>query len=515
MSTTKSRESPEASSRPSRTLKKRDTNASTPPTSVRTSKGNFGSLRRLRTLGRVGNEKIAAESIPSSSQTPLNAPEDPPEPAVSPKESSPELSELSGIITAAVGAQDLSLDTEAVSKQPEPTFLAQKILALINALPTLSSRFITSPKDPPAVPTGVIVDSDGCPIPPPGATRIQDPELISLLSSSSIMNGSEGRRHSVWSMLDSIPPPRLRNAGNNEYAGSDRSSIMMYSPLIPMADSVVELAESSAVPVAPGGASPGSWWPWNYAWSLVWPFGGWKAAPEPELVPEPVSTPEPTPQVVAIERRVWVPSTTQLSFETMWWGYRIYLPPPVLAVLDDQSVEAAKQTTTITAALTWFFSNLPVATFPPPVQPAMLLLQRLIPLVAYLGSFITWSWSTIRGFDQGHGVILTATWILPIALIPGTWHARDFPPLPTLDSASETFMMVTESSSMPAAVVSKPLPPTPASSSSTEAPTSSSSAKEGSAPATRPANERNPPSTLHKSKNKTMSTLRKLTRTNT
>ncbi|KAJ7118848.1 hypothetical protein C8R44DRAFT_575099, partial [Mycena epipterygia] len=291
------------------------------------------------------------------------------------------------------------------------------------------------------------------PIPPPGAVRIQDPDLISLLSNPEIMNGSDGRRQSVWSMLETIRPPNLENVEsvdeNDEYAGSDRSSIMMYSPLIPNADSVIELAELEDAPVARAGPSSGSWlstfqWP---SWSTVWPFNGWKAkdgTEEQDITPGQspaihVTESEPPPNSVEERRqvpvqRIWVPSTTQLSFETTWWGYRIYLPPPVLAILDDQSVEAARQATTITAALTWFFSNLPVSAFPPPVQPAILLLQRLVPFVSYIGTFISWSWSTIRGFDRGHGVILTATWLLPIALIPGTWHARDVPPPSTPSS---------------------------------------------------------------------------------
>ena len=37
-------------------------------------------------------------------------------------------------------------------------------------------------------------------------------------------------------------------------------------------------------------------------------------------------------------------------------------------------------------------------------------------------------------FFQGYGVTLTATWILPVALIPGTWYERDFPKSPTPNS---------------------------------------------------------------------------------
>ena len=83
---------------------------------------------------------------------------------------------------------------------------------------------------------------------------------------------------------------------------------------------------------------------------------------------------------------------------------------------------------------------------PPPLQPAVVVLQTIVPLVGYIGAFIAWSWGAIKDFDkgallhpshnsgvrshrymQGNGVILTATWILPIALIPGTWDAANVP----------------------------------------------------------------------------------------
>ncbi|KAF9559235.1 hypothetical protein CPC08DRAFT_637989, partial [Agrocybe pediades] len=118
-----------------------------------------------------------------------------------------------------------------------------------------------------------------------------------------------------------------------------------------------------------------------------------------------------------------------------------YLPPPVLEILDDQTLEATKRAAMITTALSWFFSNLPLSVLPPAVRPGVMLLQTLVPYLGYIGGFISWSWSTIRGYDVGHGVTLTATWLLPIALIPGTWHENDFPispgsakpiPLPSL-----------------------------------------------------------------------------------
>ncbi|KAJ6620323.1 hypothetical protein B0H10DRAFT_1946134 [Mycena sp. CBHHK59/15] len=532
-STGKSRESApkrDPSAQLVRAPRKQDAN---PRSQVSTPKGKSSTIKRLKKLGLVGNGKnnvLVDGIVPSGSQSRLDAAEDVPEPVPSIRRPPPGIAEpipsssLEQAIEDSLQNIPIAVKAEGSPKLPEPTFLAKKIQALLDALPSLSqaSRFLS--KDAPTTAT-TILDSDGCPIPPPGATRIADPELISLLSSPSIMNGSEGRRQSVWSMLEAIRPPSVQSFSASdeyaEYAGSDRSSVMMYSPLIPTADSIVELAESEAVPlVAEGTSSPGRLWSytlWPYVtWPDVWPFNGWKAKvseAQTDVIPGQSLVPDPEPQNNPGEHgrevpvhRVWVPSTTQLSFETTWWGYRIYIPPPVLAILDDQSVEAAKQATTITAALTWFFSNLPISAFPPPVQPAMILLQRLVPFVSYIGTFISWSWSTIRGFDQGHGVILRVTWLLPIALIPGTWTARDVPPpssapTPPSSDAVSISTVVPELPVSLAADVPEPqplllAPPTPP----VSAPLSSASVN------TRPP-------AIERTKSKTMSTLRKLKRT--
>lgn len=78
--------------------------------------------------------------------------------------------------------------------------------------------------------------------------------------------------------------------------------------------------------------------------------------------------------------------------------------------------------------------------------------------MGYVGGFIAWSWNTIQGFDKGtlyltasspwhglrfpllkgQGVTLSATWLLPIALIPGTWSYVNPPDSPSSGSSSET-----------------------------------------------------------------------------
>ncbi|KAJ7690061.1 hypothetical protein B0H17DRAFT_1290658 [Mycena rosella] len=427
-----------SSSRIGSTLRRKQSDAAppaqAPPSSPRTNVSGESS-RRPRQLRRVDNTGNTREQTPSSSSH-----AGPSSPSTDPSSTLANLFDAlaTASVANAVPVPSSSADVPTIQIDPpsriapESTFLAQKLHSVINALPALSSRFL-SPWD--AAPA-VAADAAGRPVPLPGAARTQDPELISLLSNPAIMNGSESdagdadthaRRQSVWSALEAIPPLRS-TYDDTDYAGSDRSSVMMYSPLIPTADSVIELAElEDAPPAVPGSPPAGKWlalWP-AAGWAAVWPFTGWKTVPveeHPALTDIPALNPIETAPAPAPVLRVWVPSATQLSFETMWWDTS---RPPVLALLDEQSVETAQQATTLTAALTWVFSNLPIAAFPPPLQPAMLLLQRLIPSGSYIGTFVSWSWGTIRGFNRGHGVILPATWLLPIALIPGTfpWNA--------------------------------------------------------------------------------------------
>ena len=72
-----------------------------------------------------------------------------------------------------------------------------------------------------------------------------------------------------------------------------------------------------------------------------------------------------------------------------------------MAILSDRTLEASKRAALITAALTWFFTNLPITALPPPLQPAVLLLQRIAPFLGYIGAFISWSWGVIEGYDVG------------------------------------------------------------------------------------------------------------------
>ncbi|KDQ18221.1 hypothetical protein BOTBODRAFT_104720, partial [Botryobasidium botryosum FD-172 SS1] len=102
-----------------------------------------------------------------------------------------------------------------------------------------------------------------------------------------------------------------------------------------------------------------------------------------------------------------------------------YLPEAVLEVLNDATLEAAKRAAMVTTALKWLLDNVPTTGVPPPVGLALTLLSGIIPLLGYIGGFVAWSWSSIKGYDEGDGIILSATWLLPMVLIPGTWEDPD------------------------------------------------------------------------------------------
>ncbi|KAK7462812.1 hypothetical protein VKT23_007392 [Stygiomarasmius scandens] len=417
----------------------------------------------------------------------------------------------SAIPTSGTEAEIVPLQAQYQSQQ-----LAEHIRKLIAALPApdADSPFPKPPRLSQLPPPKC--DKSGRPITPPSAIFLKDGDLIKKMRDPVIMNGKEDEP-SVWSVLQEMGPDDggSVNPGDDKDADEPRndddtgtsplpaphdiphdilhdSSIMMYVPLEPTSNDKVELAQYQYVPLSEisygsSDASGKKLQPsLQAAWKLQWPFHKKNkpsvttpatptepTAPSDGDTPSKPTTPSPSAPVPGDKVvKVWLPSTTKMSIHALWWGYRIYLPPPVLAVLSDESIEAAKRAALITTALTWFFNNLPITVLPAPMQPALLLLRKIVPFVGYIGTFISWSWGQIKSYDVGYGVVLSATWLLPIALIPGTWQKYDFPevtpgtpgtgttPLPsTGDSPTPTPAPGTPDKTSPAVPADPPIAP--------------------------------------------------------
>lgn len=96
-------------------------------------------------------------------------------------------------------------------------------------------------------------------------------------------------------------------------------------------------------------------------------------------------------------------------------------------MLNNTTIEAAKRAELLTRALRWLLDNLPTAALPIQFLPVVGLLHYLVPILGAIGTVISWSWRAIGTFDKGYGVVLSATWLLPVVLVPGTWEANEVP----------------------------------------------------------------------------------------
>ncbi|EAU92314.2 hypothetical protein CC1G_00533 [Coprinopsis cinerea okayama7 len=297
----------------------------------------------------------------------------------------------------------------------EPVTLAKRLRAMIELLPipgslvpsssTPSSSAITPKNESPSEQTASnhAATTTTPPIPPD-----MDKNLVQILSDEEVMNGdNKGKgkgRPGVWNLLAGL---RKNDASRPEGAVSpieeQEGGVMMYAPLDPKSDSVVELARTETI-----------------------------RSTDSSTVTSPSSSNPSLPSPEPAEIKLWVPSTTELSVLTTWWGYRLYLPPPVMAKLGATSVKAAARAAMITSALKWLIDKIPILLIPAQFRPAIKMLKSLTPFAGYVGVFIAWSWDRIRALDEGNGVVLTATWLLPVALIPMAWDAGDIfgPKLP-------------------------------------------------------------------------------------
>ncbi|KAJ4472463.1 hypothetical protein C8J55DRAFT_520145 [Lentinula edodes] len=362
-------------------------------------------------------------------------------------------------------------DAQDVQDAPDTRTLAMKIKALIDEKFTFAGGK-TSQSAPPT--PGSVNDSSPIPVeprntkpsvpttPPAGGTPSTtsgsmfgglDATLARFLSSESIMNGEVGKglekgRESVWAMLDklgaiagatdpvvsksSVDKGKERATEPSEplmAVEGEEESIMICTPLQPTKDLEPEIAESEIEYVEDEQMLAGDVQQTTEP-SAEFDTSAASSKPVPKLAPKTKS------------RRTFYPSSTKLSLEVTWWGYRLFLPPPILAQLSSAHIAAAKRGAMITAALKWLIDQVPLMVVPPQMRASVLMLKRVSPYLGYVGAFVAWSWGRIQMKDQGNGVVLTATWLLPIAILPAAWdfevhgRPRDAEHVATADAAT-------------------------------------------------------------------------------
>ncbi|THV06519.1 hypothetical protein K435DRAFT_773211 [Dendrothele bispora CBS 962.96] len=288
---------------------------------------------------------------------------------------------------------------------PEPQTLAMKIKTLIDEKFTFGA---TSPsrKNSQSAPTTPGPNSSGS---SNSVFSDIDAKFAQLLSSEAIMNGSVGKgiekgRESVWAMLDKLGyrgKDKGKGKAREQELESEEDGIMICTPLqLDGGQDLPEIAESDIVIEDTRNTTAST-------------------STQTDDPSSDASTPAPTPKTKTT--RVFYPSPTKISLQVTWWGYRLYLPPPIMAQLSSAHVAAAKRGAMLTAALKWVLDQVPIMMVPPQFQPGMMMLRRVSPYLGYVGAFIAWSWEKVQRSDTGNGVVLTATWLLPIAILPSAW----------------------------------------------------------------------------------------------
>ncbi|KAE9409336.1 hypothetical protein BT96DRAFT_794847, partial [Gymnopus androsaceus JB14] len=98
-----------------------------------------------------------------------------------------------------------------------------------------------------------------------------------------------------------------------------------------------------------------------------------------------------------------------------------FLPPPVIAQLSSMQLASNRRGALVAASLGWLMEQVVMLAVPPELHVGLALLKHAIPYLGYVGAFIASTWEGIKEKNEGNGVVLTATWVLPIAIIPASW----------------------------------------------------------------------------------------------
>lgn len=97
------------------------------------------------------------------------------------------------------------------------------------------------------------------------------------------------------------------------------------------------------------------------------------------------------------------PPLDRMAIFTFWWGFEITLPKPSMGYLSTAH--------SVSGAFLNFLSTMVISGGVP----------ELLPFVKYLSMAFDLEYKAIQSADRGNGVVLAATWVMPLALVPRSW----------------------------------------------------------------------------------------------
>ncbi|KAF9427450.1 hypothetical protein BGZ76_002335 [Entomortierella beljakovae] len=99
------------------------------------------------------------------------------------------------------------------------------------------------------------------------------------------------------------------------------------------------------------------------------------------------------------------PSKTSVSSCAYWWGYEIFIPQDALS-----RIASAQD---VSSAFLGFLGSVGL------VVPA------IVPFLGYIAAYVGLEFAVIKAQNEGRGVILASTWLVPVALVPRAWDLPD------------------------------------------------------------------------------------------
>ncbi|ORY66960.1 hypothetical protein BCR35DRAFT_334514 [Leucosporidium creatinivorum] len=254
--------------------------------------------------------------------------------------------------------------------------------------------------------------------------------VLSQLLQPEFLNGSD-EMHSVWRALQQLPPPSFEGAataarsstGEAGSAGAptslylvlassldalDDGSCCISCPLDPTSAEQLELAPHSIslveVPLADDAAAQEVN---TKRWQLPWSNG--KKLQRQKQV---------------LERKTFYPPKDKLSLLVAWWGYQVFLPEAVMKQIGSELEPYVDGLSALSAALAFIASQAPKLLL---LVPGGALLSSIgLPIIAALSSACTFSWKYLKSKDKGEGIILAATWLIPVAVVPRTLEGKEW-----------------------------------------------------------------------------------------